>query len=175
MEEPASAAALLEAAEDAGHDPGYIKQMVESSARLQANAATLESAHFKIRYVSSLIDSWGHPTMTLQTDNEPAIISLAKEVKSRLKWNWTTHPAYDKIDVTVKNGVAILDGEVNRWSERREAGHVALHTEGVWTVDNRLTVHGYNYPWEEWHAKGPYAYDPLYNPYDNYNYDSPWW
>jgi len=52
---------------------------------------------------------------------------------------------------------------------------VALHTEGVWTVDNRLTVHGYDYPWEEWHTKGPYAYDPLYNPYDNYNYDSPWW
>ena len=101
--------------------------------------------------------------------------ALAKEVKSRLKWNWTTHPVYDKIDVTVKNGVAILDGEVNRWSERREAGHVALHTEGVWTVDNRLTVHGYNYPWEEWHAKGPHVYDPLYNPYDNYNYDSPWW
>jgi hyperosmotically inducible protein len=101
--------------------------------------------------------------------------ALTKEVKSRLKWNWTTHPVYDKIDVTVKNGVAILDGEVNRWSERREAGHVALHTEGIWTVDNRLTVHGYDYPWEEWHTKGPYAYDPLYNPYDNYNYDSPWW
>ena len=101
--------------------------------------------------------------------------ALTKEVKSRLKWNWTTHPVYDKIDVTVKNGVAILDGEVNRWSERREAGHVALHTEGVWTVDNRLTVHGYDYPREERHTKGPYAYEPLYNLYDNYNYGSPCW
>ncbi len=101
--------------------------------------------------------------------------ALTKEVKSRLKWNWTTHPVYDKIGVTVKNGVAILDGEVDKWSERREAGHVALHTEGIWTVDNRLTVHGYDYPWEEWHTKGPYSYDPLYNPYDNYNYDSLWW
>ena len=77
--------------------------------------------------------------------------------------------------MTVKNGVAILDGEVNRWSERPEAGRVALHTEGVRTVDNRLTVHGYDYPREERHTKGPYAYEPLYNLYDNYNYGSPCW
>ena len=114
-------------------------------------------------------------TIKVDWDRRYSDAALAKEVKSRLKWNWTTHSVYDKIDVTVKNGVAILDGEVNRWSERREAGHVALHTEGVWTVDNRLTVHGYDYPWEEWHAKGPHVYDPLYNPYDNYNYDSLWW
>jgi osmotically-inducible protein OsmY len=129
-----------------------------------------EDLAVRVRGVKRVID-----TIKVDWDRRYSDAALAKEVKSRLKWNWTTHPVYDKIDVTVKNGVAILDGEVNRWSERREADHVALNTEGVWTVDNRLTVHGYDYPWEEWHTKGPYAYDPLYNPYDNYNYDSPWW
>jgi osmotically-inducible protein OsmY len=122
----------------------------------------------RVRGVKKVIN-----TIKVDWERRYSDAALARQIKSRLKWNWTTHPVSDKIDVTVKNGVAILDGEVNRWSERREAGHVALHTEGVWTVDNGLTVHGYIYPWEEWHAKGPYVYDPLYNPYDNYDYNSP--
>jgi len=90
--------------------------------------------------------------------------ALTKKIKSRLKWNWTTYWVREKIHVTVENGVAILTGNVNTWSERREADHVAFHTEGIWEVDNQLTVDGYDYPWDEWHYKGTYLYEPLYHP-----------
>ncbi|UCB53454.1 MAG: BON domain-containing protein [Candidatus Zixiibacteriota bacterium] len=66
-------------------------------------------------------------------------------MKDRLKWNYTTSPVPNDIEMTVKNGVAALTGEVNTWAERREAGRVAFHTEGVWEMDNRLTVAGYDY------------------------------
>jgi osmotically-inducible protein OsmY len=96
--------------------------------------------------------------------------ALAKKIKSRLEWNWTTYWVHNKIDVIVQNGVAILTGDVNTWSERREADRVAFHTEGIWEVDNQLTVDGYDYPWDEWHYKGAYLYEPLYHPHHRLHY-----
>jgi osmotically-inducible protein OsmY len=90
--------------------------------------------------------------------------ALTKKIKSRLKWNWSTYWVHNKIHVTVENGVAILTGDVNIWSERIEAGRVAFHTEGIWEVDNQLTVEGFDYPWDEWHYKGTYLYEQLYHP-----------
>jgi osmotically-inducible protein OsmY len=78
---------------------------------------------------------------------------LTKDIASRLTWNWTTWWVHDDIGVTVKNGVATLTGDVSRWSQRKEAGNVAIHTPGVSKVDNRLTVRGYDYPWDEWYTK----------------------
>jgi osmotically-inducible protein OsmY len=92
---------------------------------------------------------------------------LVKTVKSRLMWNWSTFKVYDKIGVTVKDGVVTLTGDVNTWSERKEAGRVALHTKGVWEVDNQLTVDGYDYPWDEYHYKWSY-YEPQIDLYYDY-------
>jgi len=84
---------------------------------------------------------------------------LTASLKHNLTWNWTTWWVHDDIGVTVHNGVATLSGNVNTWAERTEATNVALDTPGVWKVDNRLTVDGYNYPWSEYYYHGPYEYD----------------
>jgi len=83
---------------------------------------------------------------------------LTETIASHLTWNWTTWWVHDDIGVTVKNGVATLSGDVNSWSQRAEAAEVALDTPGVWKVDNRLTVNGYDYPWSEFYYKGSYDY-----------------
>lgn len=83
---------------------------------------------------------------------------LAKTIARHLTWNWTTWRVHDDIGVTVHNGVATLTGKVDNWAERSEATNVALGTPGVWKVDNRLTVDGYNYPWSEYYYKLPYEY-----------------
>ena len=78
---------------------------------------------------------------------------LVKSIKSRLRTDWGTWWALNKINVTVRNGVATLEGNVNTWTVRQEAGDLALHTIGISEVDNRLTVEGVNYLWDEHHFK----------------------
>ena len=78
---------------------------------------------------------------------------LAKSVKSRLRSNWVTWWVLDKINVTVRDGVATIQGDVNTWKELQQAGELALHTQGISEVDNRLTVNGVAYPWDEYHLK----------------------
>jgi osmotically-inducible protein OsmY len=78
---------------------------------------------------------------------------LTKEIKSRLTWNWTTWWVHDDIGITVKDGLATLTGDVNKWSQRKEAGRVVIQTPGIWKLDNRLTVRGYDYPWDEWYTR----------------------
>ncbi len=78
---------------------------------------------------------------------------LVKSIKSRLRSRWTTWFIADKINVTVRNGVATMEGDVNSWKERHEAGELALRTIGISEVDNRLTVNGVAYPWDEHHVK----------------------
>jgi osmotically-inducible protein OsmY len=78
---------------------------------------------------------------------------LVKAVKAKLRTSWTTWWALNKINVTVRNGVATLEGNVSTWKVRQEAGDLALHTSGISEVDNRLTVEGFAYPWDEHHYK----------------------
>jgi osmotically-inducible protein OsmY len=76
--------------------------------------------------------------------------ALAKEIRHGFLRHWTTSRVADRIRVRVKNGVATLTGDLETWDERLEAGRVASGTEGVWKVQNQLTVKGYNYEWKEW-------------------------
>jgi len=78
---------------------------------------------------------------------------LTDTLKDHLRWNWATWWVHDDIGVTVKDGVATLTGDVTKWSQRKASGDIALHTPGIWEVDNRITVKGYDYPWDEWHTK----------------------
>ena len=78
---------------------------------------------------------------------------LVKAIKARLRTSWTTWWVLGKINVTVRSGVATLEGNVSTWKERQEAGDLALHTAGIAEVDNRLTVMGVAYPWDEHHLK----------------------
>jgi osmotically-inducible protein OsmY len=78
---------------------------------------------------------------------------LVKSIKSRLRADWTTWWVTDKITVSVRNGVATLEGDINTWKEFQEAGEQTLHTFGISEVDNRLTVKGVAYPWDEHHYK----------------------
>ena len=93
------------------------------------------------------------------TRSHPGAV-IAKNIKERFKHNWTVRSIRDRIDIMVKNGVATLTGGVDTWAQRREAENVAFNTQGVWKVDNRLTVKGYNYNWQDWYPdkNGPYYY-----------------
>lgn len=100
---------------------------------------------------------------------------LAKDVSSRLTWNWTTWPVHNDIGVKVRNGIATLTGDVDNWNERNVAASVAFSTSGIWRVDNRISVNGYSYPWSDWYFEGPYVYDPYYDADEwPYVYDYYW-
>jgi osmotically-inducible protein OsmY len=81
--------------------------------------------------------------------------SLRQRIEKRLAANAETRWVTKQIQVRVANGKATLTGEVNFWSEREEAEKVALLTDGIWAVDNRLTVAGADYQWEDWHYAWP--------------------
>lgn len=92
---------------------------------------------------------------------------LTRMVMQRLEEDWKIAWIYEDIGVKVDGGTVTLTGDVNSWSEREEAGRVALHTQGVLAVDNRVTVRGVTYPWDQWHSKLSGYFD-LYDPYDIY-------
>lgn len=95
--------------------------------------------------------------------------ALTKAVGDRLTWNWVTYKFHGRITVAVRNGVATLSGEVDWWSQRKEAGAVVYTTQGIWLVDNQMTVKHYEYPWKEWeyggnyHSKPPADYHMIYD------------
>ncbi|GBD96390.1 osmotically-inducible protein Y precursor [bacterium BMS3Bbin05] len=111
----------------------------------------------RIKGVKEVINS-----ITVQRSSWKKDTELVSTIKNRLEWNWTTSPVRDRINVNVYNGVVTLTGDVDTWSERREAGRVALLTEGIRKVDNLLTVKGYDYPWDQWYIKGPIPNTPYY-------------
>jgi len=84
--------------------------------------------------------------------------TVAKEIRDSFRRHWATFAVADRIRVAVKDGVATLTGDLDTWDERLEAGLVAFGIEGVWKVQNRLTVKGYDYEWEKWEYEAPYYY-----------------
>lgn len=72
-------------------------------------------------------------------------------IRERLRINAETAPVADQIQVQVLDGIAILTGDVNLWSQRQEAAQVAYLMDGVQRVENRLTVHGVNFPANKWY------------------------
>jgi osmotically-inducible protein OsmY len=92
--------------------------------------------------------------------------ALQDRIKDHLVANAETRFVADLIKVHVRNGEARLTGDVNSWAERREAGRVALMTDGVKVLDNRLTVAGVNYPWDEWHYPGESGHHSSFDEYD---------
>lgn len=85
---------------------------------------------------------------------------VAKNIKEHFKKNWTVRHICNQINVTVEKGVATLTGNVDTWAQRRQAEEVAFNTEGVWKVDNRLKVTGYDYKWEDWYHEMLYPWYP---------------
>ncbi len=127
----------------------------------------------KVKGVKQVINHLRVYRETSKSDQE-----LTREVKKRLKWNWNTWWVHDKINVEVVNGVAILTGDVDTWSERKEAARVAFHTKGIWEVDNRLTVNGFSYKWDKWYKNVPDRLDPYFEPdKGSYRglYNERWW
>jgi len=94
-------------------------------------------------------------------DQKYSNAALRHAIQKRLTWNWTTYWVHAEIHVAVRNGVATLTGNVDTWAQRKEAGSVAYHTDGIWLVDNRLVVSGFDmYAWEEWYYNGDYQTKP---------------
>ncbi len=100
--------------------------------------------------------------------------TLKRHIIDRLDANWETSRVADQIKVNVKDGLATLTGNVKTWSEREEAGRLAFLTDGVWMVDNRLSVEGAPYAWNHEYYDGgnTYAYNQEpYMYYDHYYSD----
>lgn len=93
--------------------------------------------------------------------------ALFRKVLNRIESSWLLSPVKDRIKVNVRKGVTTLTGTVYNWGERREAERLAFNTNGIWMVDNRLQVEGYNYQWEDWYLADP---DDLSSPYYDYVY-----
>ena len=58
----------------------------------------------------------------------------------------------DRIQVSVTDGNVILSGDIDTWAQRREAGRMAFITDGVRSVQNRMTIESVDYPWEQWNS-----------------------
>jgi osmotically-inducible protein OsmY len=103
--------------------------------------------------------------------------SLKARIEDRLASNWETSFVHDNIHVFVKNGKATLTGEVNTWAEYNEAGRLAFLTNGIWAVDNKLSVKGYKYKWDEFDTNPDiynYNNDFPYPWYDRYFWSYPY-
>jgi osmotically-inducible protein OsmY len=96
------------------------------------------------------------------TNTQHSDATLAKAIRDSFRRSWTTSRVADRIRVGVEDGVATVTGDLDTWDERLEAGNVALGTEGVWKVQNRLTVKGYDYEGEKWEYDPPYYYEELF-------------
>jgi osmotically-inducible protein OsmY len=108
----------------------------------------------RVRGVKAVIDNITvSEANTANATNWKRDADLLKAVKAKLRTSWTTWWVLSKINVTVRNGVATLEGDMSTWKERQEAGDLALHTIGISEVDNQLTVQGFAYHWDEHHFK----------------------
>jgi osmotically-inducible protein OsmY len=136
----------------------------------KAHAANIASSVIGVRdIVNNIKVNWSQKYMDS---------SLTKRIKERLSANWATEWVADNINVTVKNGKATLTGKVNFWFERKEAGRIAFLTDGIWAVDNQLTIANVDYKWDDWYYIDPevsvYEYDG--GPYYIFYYDDyPYW
>jgi osmotically-inducible protein OsmY len=96
------------------------------------------------------------------TNTKHSDAALARAIRDSFRRHGTASSVADRIRVGVDDGVATLTGDLDTWDERLEAGSVALGTEGIWKVQNRLTVKGYDYEWEKWEYEAPYYYEELF-------------
>jgi osmotically-inducible protein OsmY len=108
--------------------------------------------------------------LAVDGDTRQSDTVLDQMVRSRLMQNAITAPAVFRMQAKVNNGIATLTGRVDTWVQRTEAERVALGTEGIWRVDNRLQVNGYDYPWDQQQYKGDFHFDPLYMPTHFFDY-----
>jgi osmotically-inducible protein OsmY len=76
--------------------------------------------------------------------------ALKERISKRLVADAVTGPVANRITVDVENGKAILIGDLSSWAQYREAARVALLTDGVNGLDNRLSVAGTKRYWEQW-------------------------
>ncbi len=108
--------------------------------------------------------------LVMDGDTNQSNTVLEKMVRDRLLQNAITSPAVFRLQVKVNNGIAMLIGRVDTWAQRAEAERVTLGTEGIWRIDNRLQVNGYDYPWDQWQYQGDFHFDPLYTPQHYFDY-----
>lgn len=140
---------------------------------LAGNVHTLyEKAHAaevvaRVKGVQGITNKLAVDEDTSQSDD-----LLAQVIHHRLEQNAITAPATYRIQVSVNNNVATLIGRVDTWAQRTEAERVTLGTEGIWKLDDRLQVNGYDYPWDQWEYKGDFHFDPHYTPNHFFDYGS---
>ncbi len=119
----------------------------------------------RVRGVQDIVNN-----LSMDWSSEHSDAALENAVRARLLANVVTALPSVRIHVKVNNGVAVLSGDVDTWAQRTEAARVTLNTEGIWRLDNRLLVNGYDYPWEQWHYQGDFHFDPLYTPQHFFDY-----
>jgi osmotically-inducible protein OsmY len=105
--------------------------------------------------------------ITVDWDYQYTDQTLKKHILDRLREHDATKWVADDITLNVNDGKVTLKGDVPLWSERKEAARIAFMTDGVRSVDNRMTVEGLKYPWNEWYSSPlvVHDYDYFYEPY----------
>lgn len=63
---------------------------------------------------------------------------VLKRIKDRIKWD--TRVALSDLNITIRNGVIILNGFVDTSYKKAAAMDVVSSIEGVWSVENRIVV-----------------------------------
>ena len=99
--------------------------------------AAQEAAH-RVRGVLDVVNdiTVKIPSVGARTDTE-----VAQAVRRALEWDPLIPE--ERIRTTVSNGWVILEGEVERGSQREDAEHAVRHLEGVHGVTNKITVSGW--------------------------------
>ncbi len=103
--------------------------------------------------------------INVQPQNELTDNEIVENITTRLQRD--PYVNRQEIGVTVENGIAKLNGRVESYFEKWQAGDVAALAQGVTGVINQLEV-DYNLPAEE---TSFYDWDPITEDYD-YNYDN---
>lgn len=93
-----------------------------------------ESAKKAVRHLLGVRGVTNNITIKSETENEIERIDIMGALMS----NWAT--SSQDIHVKVSGTKVTLNGRVNSWYQKNEAGRIAWNAPGVWAVDNELDI-----------------------------------
>ena len=94
---------------------------------------------YQVEYVSHL---WGQPSLTFGNNPDEGVVDLHATVTTEIKAKLTADKLSNvkRIEVKTENGVVTLNGSADKAGNVDKAVTIAKGTDGVKSVDNKLTV-----------------------------------
>ena len=88
--------------------------------------------------VAGVLDVANDITVRIPGSAKKSDSDIAQQVRSALKWD--VFVPHERIRTTVENGVVMLQGEVDYWSQRDSAERAVRNLAGVTAVQNDIVV-----------------------------------